>query len=264
MGSEIDAHDFEAACTPIFEEILTQSSDIWGVEANDADESDSDGYSDDSDGDSDWLDIEEDVPAPEFPPAGMCRVLTPTPAEGHSTLPAAPNLSPRISPNRRLGRRLATCAKTRKEPDPKRSAIARERERQKRAEHDAKARQAREEEQEKQARSQKDQASVLQTAIDLILQKLEELDVSMGDLICYFFNPENRCDRWNGFWKNSDYFKEFVACITTRKNATETGRQKMHDWVIDYVKRTIRREAQDVTTSRCLQTPRMHLRIAAL
>ncbi|KAG8707115.1 hypothetical protein FRC08_000686 [Ceratobasidium sp. 394] len=216
--------------------MLAQSAEMFGIQGGEDNGAESDGYSSDSDGD-------------ENPPEQQPEPPTPTQATPtSSTHTAATSSTTRVPPETK-----ATTG-AQKAPDPKRSQIAQEREQQKRDRKAAELRAAVEEQEQQQAAKSKDQESTRESEIKLVIDKLDRLGLTMGDLVCYFFDPANQCDRWGGFWKNEAYFDEFMACITTRKNATPSGRERAHRWAIDHVKRTVHSEAQQVTTSQVLQS----------
>ncbi|KAG8725687.1 hypothetical protein FRC10_007945, partial [Ceratobasidium sp. 414] len=202
---------------------------------------------DESDGYSSCSDKDKDSPKQQPNPSMPMQATQINPT--HS-----PTTNGDTQPSPETSRRPKMTVRIRKVPDPKLSQIARDHERRKRAQRAAEKGAAAKQKQQQQAAKSKDQKSARQTQLKLILKKLNRLGLTMGDLVCYFFNPENQCDRWGGFWKNTAYFGEFMACITTRKNATKTGRDQAYRWAIDYVKRAAHGEAQQITASRVLQS----------
>ncbi|KAG9076900.1 hypothetical protein FRC06_009225 [Ceratobasidium sp. 370] len=228
---------------PELPNVFAQTNDIFGFveDYNDgASRVDPDDYSSREDN------VDEDLPYHSTP-------VPPTPPAPDATPPTCP--TPHLPTNNHPHPpRLVTPAKPKKTPDPQRSKIAQEREQKKREQKVAEASKEKHQGQTRQATSSAEETSIRQANIKLILKKLEKLGISMGDVICYFFDPENSCDRYEGFWKNPTYFDDLMACITTRKNATPTGRERIHRWAIDHVKRTVRSEAQAITTSKCLQS----------
>ena len=83
---------------------------------------------------------------------------------------------------------------------------------------------------------------------------LAQFGLSMGDLMVYFFDPDNHCDWYTGFWKKKAYFDDFMDHISIRKNATPSGKDRMHRWAVEHVESTVHSEAQAITKDRCLQT----------
>ncbi|KAG8705450.1 hypothetical protein FRC08_001671, partial [Ceratobasidium sp. 394] len=186
--------------------MLAQSAEMFGIQGGEDNGAESDGYSSDSDGD-------------ETPPEQQPEPPIPTQATPISpTHTAATSSATHVPPE--TSSRPKVAAGARKAPDPRRSQIAQEREQTKRAQKEAESRAAVEEQQQQQAAKSKDQESTRKAEIKLVIDKLDCLGLTMGDLVCHFFDPANQCDRWGGFWKNEAYFDEFMACITTRKNAT--------------------------------------------
>ncbi|KAF8610607.1 hypothetical protein BDV93DRAFT_550411 [Ceratobasidium sp. AG-I] len=97
-------------------------------------------------------------------------------------------------------------------------------------------------------------ASTREESLKDVLKLLAQCDLSMGDLMTYFFDPKNQCERWEGFWSVGAHFDRFIKLISNVKNCTPSGKQRLHRWAVEHVKRTIHREAQAATRSRYLQT----------
>ncbi|KAG8775449.1 hypothetical protein FRC12_001484 [Ceratobasidium sp. 428] len=192
---------------------------------------------------------DEDIPNPQTPP----DIPSSTQASRTSTS-TPPAVTVQSSSSKPPAVRPAVPKKGRKQPDPELSRLSRDRERKRReakAKEAAKAKAAKDRAEKAKA---KEKANQRRAHIELVLAQLKSFGLTMGDLICHFFEPANSYDRWGEFWKNEFYFERFMESITTKKNHTPSGRRRAHDWAVNHVKRTVRKEAQAITRKRCLQS----------
>jgi hypothetical protein len=77
-----------------------------------------------------------------------------------------------------------------------------------------------------------------------------------GDLLVYAFDPFSSLGdwRWDQFWRCPDNFSQLMRHWLSPW-ATESGRKLFKGFAIDLVTRTLRHEAQQVTSNGCLKTP---------
>ncbi|KAH7917339.1 hypothetical protein BV22DRAFT_1026562 [Leucogyrophana mollusca] len=90
---------------------------------------------------------------------------------------------------------------------------------------------------------------------DGILDTLNARGYTFGQLMAYVFDPiyKQGVHRWNGFFKVPGTATSILWLWASKRNS-ESARNEVHDWAVDYVRRCVRREAHGITQSGIFQS----------
>ncbi|KAJ7443701.1 hypothetical protein FB451DRAFT_1437210 [Mycena latifolia] len=90
---------------------------------------------------------------------------------------------------------------------------------------------------------------------DGILDELKTNGLTFGDLMLYVFNPiyKQGETRWHGFFRNRGLATSILGFWVAPENS-RTAREEVTEWAGDFVANLAQDEAQDITSSKRLQT----------
>ncbi|KAK6972268.1 hypothetical protein R3P38DRAFT_2812403 [Favolaschia claudopus] len=88
-----------------------------------------------------------------------------------------------------------------------------------------------------------------------VLAQLEAEGLTIGDLMVHVFDPINKQGqtRWNGFFRRKGLASTILNLWTSRENS-ETARDEVQTWAVNFVAEQTRSEAQAITESKGLFT----------
>ncbi|KAH9901536.1 hypothetical protein C8Q73DRAFT_635931 [Cubamyces lactineus] len=106
------------------------------------------------------------------------------------------------------------------------------------------------------AERQAETSKTFKAALDILSEK----NLTFGDLVVYVSNAENYRgrDRYWGFFSVEGRVEQVLDAWVSSQNS-QTGKRRVHQWAVNYVKRVVHTEGDSATQSKILRTSAMNI-----